>query len=334
MSDQMTLDLIPNATSLQELGYGATHCDLLAGMMIDLYGLEAVHASLSAVQESRKAPKTSGTCGQSGLTSSEPADLQSSLENRLQQRLATLGSTLFKQTWKRKVTPQGRSFLAHTASVRRTSDSDCGSWPTTTAVDRVRDEDTMQKCAEFRKRNANQNTVPLYLGEVGSLASWPTPQVFDSTNNGEARPLRYKGNAPSEKGNTRNPHAAGSYRGDLKDGVEFAGWPTPCTQDGPNGGPNGGPNQGMDRLPGAVPLAGWQTPTCPTNTNGHQAGNNRYVNSVRLAATGAMPIGFTVETEKSGPLNPAHSRWLMGLPQEWDDCAPTAMPSSRRSRQK
>ena len=192
----------------------------------------------------------------------------------------------------------------------------------------------MQKCAEFRKRNANQNTVPLYLGEVGSLASWPTPQVFDSTNNGEARPLRYKGNAPSEKGNTRNPHAAGSYRGDLKDWVEFAGWPTPCTQDGPNGGPNGGPNQGMDRLPGAVPLAGWQTPTCPTNTNGHQAGNNRYVNSVRLAATGAMPIGFTVETEKSGPLNPAHSRWLMGLPQEWDDCAPTAMPSSRRSRQK
>ncbi len=34
------------------------------------------------------------------------------------------------------------------------------------------------------------------------------------------------------------------------------GWPTPCTQDGPNGGPS----QGVDRLPGAASMAGWPTP--------------------------------------------------------------------------
>jgi hypothetical protein len=39
-------------------------------------------------------------------------------------------------------------------------------WPTPTAVHRVRDLETLEKCAAFRKRNANQNTVPLYLAEV------------------------------------------------------------------------------------------------------------------------------------------------------------------------
>ncbi len=51
-------------------------------------------------------------------------------------------------------------------------------------------------------------------------------------------------------------------------------------------------------------------------------------------AFGQPPIGSTAKTEKPAQLNPAHSRWLMGLPPEWDVCAPTATPSSRKSRKR
>lgn len=124
------------------------------------------------------------------------------------------------------------------------------------------------------------------------------------------------------------------------------GWPTPKATDA-NGPGNSANRQGGMALHTAAQLAGWNTPTAPSKTNGHQSGNNRYVQHVtslmkateqaRLTASGELLTGSDALTVSGAPLNPEHSRWLMGYPPEWTLCGVTAMqsmPSKRRSSSK
>ena len=52
----------------------------------------------------------------------------------------------------------------------------------------------------------------------------------------------------------------------------------------------------------------------------------------QLADSGPTATGGTGATASSGQLDPAYSRWLMGLPAEWCDCAVTAMASLQKQR--
>lgn len=53
-------------------------------------------------------------------------------------------------------------------------------------------------------------------------------------------------------------------------------------------------------------------------------------NPCRIGTNGKILTGSHAGMDATGRYRPEHSRWVMGIPTAWDDCAPTAMPSSRK----
>jgi hypothetical protein len=141
---------------------------LPSGPPIDLFGQVLVPANPSVRPVKRKPKMTRAISGRTGFGSSASAALSESLASRLFALLDSDGSTLFRQTWKRRRTPLGRLFWAHTASPRRTSGSESGGWPTPKA------HETTRKHHDVHGGTHHSLTSAARL--------WPTPTVYGNYN--------------------------------------------------------------------------------------------------------------------------------------------------------
>ena len=322
-SSQLTFEDLFSATSSPESADGTKPCGSPVGQLTDPCGPEVVRASHSRRPAKGKPKPTTATSGRTSSASSASAALSASLANRLKARLATVGSVVYKQTWKEKVTPSGIVYWAHTASVPTTSGSGCTGWPT---PDVPCGGQGLPTELEFKGGTAytKGRKVQIKLQHAAQLAPWPTPMAGEAIHN-------YTDH------HDKNPTLTGLAKGFRV----MSPWATPTKADGQKVTPFHDAPQ--PALAYQCHLASWATPTTRDHKDGACQDANVPVNCLlgrqAVLVSGTPATLSSAGTGKSDAsrkavLNPGFSLWLMGFPAEWLWHAPESKPSPRATKKK
>jgi hypothetical protein len=313
-SMQQTSEDLLSATSSQASLFGPSPSASPDGPMTARAGLEAAPVRPSRVQAKGKGLTTLVTSGRTGIPSSASVALEQSLVNRLMTRLDSAGSTLFRQTWKRRVTPLRRRYWEHTASAQATSVNGCTSVPT------PKQPKFSHDMAKFKREPGRKSPTDLetavYLSTVPTpMAGSPATETYNAAgNNDYSRKIVELATVSTPRAQERQQQNSADSNAALSHQVKLANVATPSGRDWKDTSgmseigvdPDGSIRSRLDQLP----------------------------RQAQLADSGATATGGTPATESIGQLNPDYSRWLMGLPTVFSNCADTAMQSVRNLRKR
>lgn len=157
--------------------------------------------------------------------------------------------------------------------------------------------------------------------------SWPTPNSQENDMTPE------EWSRLNAKQKAANPNL-GHKQKMLSTVAQLTCWRTPTDDSN-----RVGPQDAMKRIAGGhtvnlqdqVTLAA----TTPQAADAHGSGLNQHTTSLDKMVRGHVAHGSHAETAKTGQLNPAFPRWLMGYPVAWCQAAirmMRAMPTRRRKR--